>query len=344
MDSQAIEEIAMRWIVRRHEGWTDSDQAALEQWLQASTAHRIAYLRLDEAWSQAARLKALGAGLSAGVVPPRRTWSGTNPTLEATVPSRAARGKQRPAAGRRRWPAVAAVTLLLIGSSCVYWLLDRVRGDHYSTAIGGLKTLSLADGSQVTLNTNTSIRVLLRDSERRIELDRGEAFFVVAKDRARPFVVYVAGQSVIAVGTQFSVRRESDDVQVVVTEGRVNLAPAAANGGSPEPTALGAGAIAHTLSRKVIVTSHTVPEVQELLAWRRGFLSFHDTPLAEAVAEFNRYNARQIVIADTAIASILVGGNFRPNNADSFLWLLERGFPVDVEWGKERIVLKPAAR
>jgi transmembrane sensor len=339
MDSQAIEEIAMRWVVRRHDaGWTDSDQVALEQWLQAATAHRIAYLRLGEGWSQAARLKALGAGLPAGVVPPRRVWSGTNPALEATEVPRA-----RLSAGRRFWPAVAAVTLLLMGSACVYWLLDRIRGDHYSTAIGGLRTLTLADGSQVTLNTNTSIRVLLRDFERRVELDRGEAFFVVAKDRARPFVVDAAGQSVIAVGTQFSVRRESDDVQVVVTEGKVNLAQAA-NGASAAPTALGAGTIAHTLSRKVIVTSHTVPEVQELLAWRSGFLSFHDTPLAEAVAEFNRYNARQIVIADTAIAGILVGGNFRPNNSESFLWLLERGFPVDVEWGEKRIVLKPAAR
>lgn len=339
MDSQAIEEIAMRWVVRRHdEGWTDSDQAALEEWLQASTAHRISYLRLDEAWSQAARLKALGAGLPAGVVPPRRGWSGTNPALEAPEAARA----YLPAS-RRYWPAVAAVVLLLIGGASTYWLLDRIRGDHYSTAVGGLRTLTLADGSQVTLNTNTSIHVLLRDSERRVELDRGEAFFVVAKDRARPFVVDVAGQSVIAVGTQFSVRRESDDVQVVVTEGKVNLAQAA-NGGSAVPTALEAGAIAHTLSKKVIVTSHTAPEVQELLAWRRGFLSFHDTPLAEAVAEFNRYNARQIVIADTAIAGILVGGNFRPTNADSFLWLLERGFPVDVEWGQERIVLKPAVR
>jgi transmembrane sensor len=339
MDSQAIEAIAMRWVVRRHdEGWTDSDQVELEQWLQASTAHRIAYLRLDETWSQAARLKALGAGLPAGVVPPRRIWTGTNPAPETTETSRATRS-----AGWRFWPAVAAVTLLLVGGASTYWLMDRIRGDHYSTAVGGLRTLTLADGSQVTLNTNTSIHVLLRDSERRVELDRGEAFFVVARDRARPFVVDVAGQSVIAVGTQFSVRRESDDVQVVVTEGKVNLAQAA-NGGSIAPTALEAGAIAHTLSKKVIVTNHTAPEVQELLAWRRGFLSFHDTPLAEAVAEFNRYNARQIVIADTAIAGILVGGNFRPNNADSFLWLLERGFPVDVEWGQERIVLRPAAR
>jgi transmembrane sensor len=339
MDSQAIEEIAIRWVVRRHdEGWSDSDEAALEEWLQASTAHRIAYLRLRETWSQAARLKALGAGLPAGVVPPRRGWSGTNPALETTEASRATRS-----AAWRFWPAVAAVALLLIGGASTYWLLDHIRGDHYSTAVGGLRTLTLADGSQVTLNTNTSIHVLLRDSERRVELDRGEAFFVVAKDRARPFVVDVAGQSVIAVGTQFSVRRESDDVQVVVTEGKVNLAQAA-SGGSATPTPLEAGAIAHTLSKKVIVTSHTAPEVQELLAWRRGFLSFHDTPLAEAVAEFNRYNARQIVIADTAIAGILVGGNFRPTNADSFLWLLERGFPVQVEWGQERIVLKPAAR
>jgi transmembrane sensor len=106
------------------------------------------------------------------------------------------------------------------------------------------------------------------------------------------------------------------------------------------PTALGAGSIAHTLDGKVFVSKQTVPEVEQLLSWRSGFLSFHDTPLAQAVAEFNRYNERKIVIADASIAGILVGGNFRPSNADTFLSFLEREFPVEVEWGERTIAVK----
>ena len=220
----------------------------------------------------------------------------------------------------------------------LYRAFEHYGGEHYSTPVGGLRTLALADGSQVTLNTNTSLRVLLSETQRRVVLEHGEAFFCVAKDPSRPFAVDVAGQSVIAVGTQFSVRRDVDDVQVVVTEGKVNLRQISDHS-REAPTPLGEGAVALAHNAKVIVNRHSASDMQALLSWRSGFLSFHDTPLSEAVAEFNRYNTRKIVIADASIANIRVGGNFRPNNADTFLWLLEKGFPVEVQWNSQQIVL-----
>jgi transmembrane sensor len=337
MESQAIEDTAARWVARRYDdAWTDADQARLEEWLQAATAHRISYLRLETAWSHAARLQALGGGTPAGVIPPRRSWSTTGGAQDVSAE------EQNATAVRARsglWLSAAAVLVMAIAGSLLYLAVDRSRGDRYSTAVGGLETVSLGDGSQVILNTDTRIRVSLRESERRVDLERGEAFFVVAKDRSRPFVVRVGNKSVIAVGTRFSVRRESNDVQVVVTEGRVSLAP---SGGDPShaPTSLDAGAIARTLNAEVLVSEQSAPEAEQLLTWRSGFVSFHDTPLAEAVTEFNRYNIHKIVIADASIAGIRIGGNFRSNNADAFLWLLQRGFPIAVERDEERTLLK----
>jgi transmembrane sensor len=337
MDSQPIEEIAARWVARRYDdAWSDADQVRLEEWLQAATAHRISYIRLETAWSEAARLQALGAGVPAGVAPPRRSWSTTHAMQEVSA------GEQDDTAVRRRfvpWLSAAAVLVMAIAGSVLFLAVDRSRGDRYSTPVGGLETVSLGDGSQVILNTDTRIRVSLRESERHVDLERGEAFFIVAKDRSRPFVVKVGNKSVIAVGTQFSVRRQSNDVQVVVTEGRVSLAPSEGDA-SHVPTSLDAGAIARTLNAEVLVSEHSASEAVQLLNWRSGFVSFHDTPLAEAVAEFNRYNIHKIVIADASIAGIRIGGNFRSNNTDAFLWLLQRGFPIAVERNEERTLLK----
>src|SRR5882762_353090 len=86
MDSQPIEEIAARWVARRYDdAWTEADQVRLEEWLQAATAHRISYIRLETAWSEAARLQALGAGAPAGVVPPRRSWSTTRAVQDVSA-------------------------------------------------------------------------------------------------------------------------------------------------------------------------------------------------------------------------------------------------------------------
>jgi transmembrane sensor len=176
-------------------------------------------------------------------------------------------------------------------------------------------------------------------TERRVDLLQGEAFFEVAKDTARPFVVGAGDQRVIAVGTQFSVRREEGDAQIVVTEGKVRVESAAA-APSAAPQVLAAGSIAQASATGTLVQRKTLSQAEELLSWRRGSLVFHDATLAEATAEFNRYNAHKIRIADPRIGELRIAGSFRSTNADAFVRLLKRGYPLRADVDGDDIVLR----
>jgi transmembrane sensor len=240
---------------------------------------------------------------------------------------------------RRRWVALAA-SLVLALSWGVYWAATWIqRPDQYVTGIGGLQVVQLADGSEVTLNTNTRIRAYIGRAERRIELDSGEAYFAVARDPSRRFVIDVAGRSVTDIGTHFSVRRTATDVQVLVSEGRVQLSPVSA-GAASVPTVLDAGDLASTAGSETRIRRVSQSEVEQLLSWRGGFISFHDTPLTDAVAEFNRYQTHKLVIEDSSLADIQVVGRFRTNNLEGFLSLLQQGFPVIAEDSGDHISLK----
>jgi transmembrane sensor len=309
--------------------WSDSERAELEAWLNESTLHRVAFLRLDAVWKQAERLRALGASARPGII--------------------AVHGPQRDIAWYR-WLGIAAgfAVAALAGT---YLYLTHFHGiTRYSTAVGGLETIALADGSRVTLNTGTVIRVAFDRAQRRIELDTGEAYFVVAHDPSRPFTVLVANKRVAALGTEFSVRRTDDDVQVIVADGRVQLSstgPDTAGPGRPgQPQAsasLAQGAMARTRHSLVEVDQVSDGELGELLSWREGFVVFKDSSLAEAVAELNRYHLRKIVIDDPSIDNIRISGKFRAGNTEAFLWLLQQGFPVTVEQQKGQIILRRRA-
>jgi transmembrane sensor len=402
-DREAIEEAAARWLVRREGGsWEDTDEAALNAWLDAATAHRIAFLENQAAWIEAGRMKALGAGVPAGVVPPRGQWgnvlffkgaspesyppnselpnieplpinglapgaatSDPGPITPPDEPSaqsapahafaecdtvRACKAGKTFHLSSRRVVAAACLALML-AAGAYFSATDLPSGGIYTTSIGGLDQVRLPDGSRVTLNTDTSIQVRMTDKERHIDLLKGEAFFEVAKDMAHPFVVYVGDKRVMAVGTKFSVRRDSDDVEVVVTEGKVKLASAdnldavavegVTSAPMPAPALLYAGAVAKASRLGVLVRQDAQRDAERLVSWRTGYINFQDTELSAAAAEFNRYNVRKIVIADPAIEKIRVGGNFRSDNTDAFLALLQSRFPVAVEQESDRIVLRP---
>jgi transmembrane sensor len=354
MDSEAIEEAAARWFAKQKgDHWSELDQVQLDQWLQASTANRIAFIRIDTAWQHSARLKALGAGIPPGVIPPRNSWgfAGMAPTV---VPASGVSAlpeiqEETPDAGtvilpveapRRRFiPAAIAAMFTLPLIVGIAWHFLASDGKSYRTQIGKTNTIPLSDGSRVTLNTDTQIHVALDKSARHVELYKGEAFFKVAKDSNRPFIVSVGNKRIIAVGTAFSVRRDNDDVRVVVIEGRVRLERIGQEGAAPV-TQLDAGAEARTAQSGVLVEKHPLSEAEQALSWRSGYVTFQDTALSDAIAEFNRYNARKIVIEDPRIATIHIGGNFRSDNADAFLWLLQSGFPIKVEQHEDRVVLK----
>lgn len=350
--SREIEHVAARWLAQRDgDDWNEREQRRLDAWLDASTAHRVAFVRLDAAWQQSGRLQALGAGWRASGAPPRGHWvsprTGVAEDPERDVPPSATRASagvprrqgQRSRA-RGRLLAIAASLLVIVSLGLGWYRYGAVEQASYRTAIGELREVPLADGSTATLSSDSRIQVSLSRGERHVDLQQGEAFFAVAKDRARPFVVSAGGRRVIAVGTRFSVRRDATDLRVVVTQGLVRLE----SDNRPDlphqaTTLLPAGSVATASDSGVVVHSGTVQQAQEYLSWRDGFVSFHDTPLAAAVAELNRYNRRKIVIGDDRIGAMRVGGNFRWSNTDAFVRLLTRGFPIKANRDGDAVVL-----
>jgi transmembrane sensor len=367
VSSKQIERTAAAWLASRDAGgWSERDRAELEAWLAAATAHRVAFVRLEEAWRQSDRLKALGAGLPRGVVPPRGQWTGyqlgsrgrdeespavrSQPDALNEIPSPAVpidavnlvfAPRQRIARPYRIGFAVAAVSLLLTGSLALGWrYYPTVQPVSYSTAMGDMESMSLADGSQAQLSSDSRILVALSRRERHVDLQHGEAYFHAAKDPGRPFVVSAGGHRVVAVGTRFSVRRDREGLRVVVTEGLVRLESDPGPDGRRQPsTLLPAGSVAVADQARILVRSGTLEEAEQYLSWRDGFLTFHDTALADAAAEFNRFNTRKIVIADPEVGAMRVGGNFRWSNTEVFVRLLEQGFPVRAERDGDAIVL-----
>jgi transmembrane sensor len=372
--SRQIEAQAASWLARRDApGWLPADEAALNAWLAESTAHKVAFVRLEAAWTASQKLKALGAGIPKGVIPAPGLWRRSrflrSRSGSAVEPARAATGARTGSRRMRLALYGLAASLLVAAAVGGVWLLWP-GGSVYRTTVGGLEAVPLTDGSKVTLNTDTDVRIELSPSERRVDLQQGEAFFEVAHDAARPFVVRAGDKRVVAVGTKFSVRRDGDEVWVVVTEGTVRLEdrrarsasaparpqPLSSSSSDPplspsetaiEPSSTGsanfvllpAGSVAHAADAGVLVKEETAAEAEAALSWRQGYVALHDTPIADAAAEFNRYNTRKIVIADPDVGEIRIGGNFRSTSTDAFVRLLADAFPIRVDEREEEIVL-----
>ena len=317
--------MAAAWFARRESvAWEAADQISLESWLNEATSHRIAYLRLVAAWERSGRLKALGAGIPAGTIPPREAWGFQAAGGEVKPPSESVNPKRK-----SRWLGALAAGLVAMTVAITLWFVSTTHEPTYSTQVGAVATVPLSDGSTITLNTDSEIHVNLGSTERVVSLDRGEAFFEVAKDLGRPFVVKIGNKRVTAVGTQFAVRRDHSGIHLLVTDGRVEVIHQSLLSRSGA-TAVAAGFEARTEGDSVYVDQAKPSQVDDSLSWRGGYLVFHETPLAEAIAEFNRYNTRKIVITDPTIASLRIGGRFRFTDSAAFLWLLQNGFPVNV--------------
>ena len=348
-DSRQIEALAADWLARRDaDGWTADEQQGLDTWLTASARHKVAFLRLQSAWAETGRLQALAAGLPAGTLPPRRGAMADEdgPKADARPDLRGLTFAPRDRSGRRRrgWQHGLAAALALVAIGSVAWGSWQLTGREqasYASAVGRIETVTLPDGSTATLSSDSRLEVQLSRGERHVALAKGEAFFDVAHDARRPFVVEADGRRVAAVGTRFSVRRDPEEIRVVVTEGKVRLESRAGPDGAAQPVSLlPAGSVATAGRNGVLVRSVPVADAERYLEWREGFLTFDDTSLADAAAEFNRFNTRKLELGDAAVADLRVGGNFRWSNAEGFAHLLEQGFPVRAERHADRIVLR----
>lgn len=338
---EQTEQAAAAWLLKRNDPqWSAVDEDAFEQWLAQAPGNRVSFVRLESIWSDADRLKSIASGLPKGVPPRGAIEQSPFFTLKQSVPPfDHVKEKSAESPRRVRFLAIAASVITLVAAGVLLNKSGFFAGDTYRTAIGGLSTIPAADGSLVTLNTNSKVKIHFTELERRIELTQGEAFFEVAKDPKRPFIVYAGDRRVVAIGTKFSVRRSADDIRVVVTDGKIRLdAPSSAQ--AKEELFLAAGAVAEVNHNNVTVKRKSVPEVEQALSWRSGYIMLDGTPLSEAVAEFNRYNIRQLAIGDPSLAVLKMEGNFRANNLDGFVRLLEEGFEIQAgEAPSDRIVL-----
>jgi transmembrane sensor len=207
---------------------------------------------------------------------------------------------------------------MLIGISIYFFISAAI-----TTAIGEQRVITLADGTRIELNTQSRLQVRYDKEVRKVVLVSGEAYFEVAHE-PRPFVVEAGPRKILALGTVFVVRRErASDGEMMVTllEGRVAVAPVNVPNVLPnrppsEVTVLSPGKRFRMRSAAAAVIDS--PPLEQQTAWMRGQLIFENTPLREAVAEFNRYNAIPIRIATPAAGDIPVGGVFRTSDSVSF--------------------------
>lgn len=234
--------------------------------------------------------------------------------------------------------AASLLVAIMVAASFVWLDARHVERHAWQTAVGEQQVVHMTDGSTATLSSDTELHTALKRHERDLQLVRGEAFFDVAKDRSRPFVVHVNGRRVVAVGTRFSVRRDGENkLRVVVTDGLVQLR----SGHDPTQRVqdLPVGSIATVSGGDIAVRHLPLAQAREYLSWRNGYVVFRDTPLAAAVAEFNRYNRHKIVITEPSLDSLRVGGNFRVDNGPAFVRLLQQVLPVRARQRDHHIAL-----
>lgn len=208
--------------------------------------------------------------------------------------------------------AIAAAALIGVAGG---WQYLRQRG-RFSTGKGETKVVALKDGSVVTLNTASEIRVNYSDSVRAVELVHGEALFDVAKNKARPFVVAAGDTSVKVVGTSFTVRRlDAAPVQVLVREGIVEVSKMRAR-----PVRLVANMLAEAPADDSVIAARpvAVAQLNRALAWQKGQIVFEGETLAQAAEEFARYSDTRIVIEDPALAREEIAGLFKATDPVGF--------------------------
>lgn len=353
---RAIAGQAAAWVLRSDRGLSAAEQDEFSSWLAADPRHGAELARHRAHWTRLDRLA---------------RWQpehSEQPNPDLLAPPLRSR--------LRRWAFVGAAGLGLAACAVLAFrtivrespppasappaVAPPVTATVTATAPGPRR---LEDGTVVDLNRDAELLVQFSPGERRVRLVRGEAHFNVKRNPARPFIVEAAGIDVRAVGTAFNVRIAAAEVEVLVTEGHVQVGPAEATAAALVPAAAGERpAAAETArppaipllgarQRAVIslrpqaeppqIATLTAGEIERVLAWQDKLLDFTATPLADVVAEFNRRNVTQLVVPDAALGAVRISARFRSENIEGFVHLLEVGFSATAERrGDSEIVLR----
>ena len=322
-DVKHAEQVAAEWLMRMEDGEESAEQRlAFQQWLSASELHVQAFRRLAELWGALDQLEELKDYMAAADLV----------EVRANKPSR--RGLLAMAASFVVAGAGGVIVLQSLDKEAVY-------EEQFATHLGEIRTINLPDGSDIELNTASSVSIRFDNNARVIQLWSGEAYFDVAKDVARPFSVETNAGSVKAVGTAFSVRLDESEVDVMVRNGRVQLfsAPSTARDSSDRTVRIPGSALGEIAAgqrarfQKEVHQIESVPvrALDQKLAWRNGMLAFTGDPLGDVVSEMSRYTHVSIEVEDAALAAMPITGYFRTGEVDAMLDAFELVGGIKVE-------------
>jgi transmembrane sensor len=311
------DEQASLWAVRLEcSELSAADRAELDGWLSADPARR----------ELLSRYCTLSARLDFAL-----------PELEASGAVKAPAAAASRRAGFGGWTlAIGGMSLAAVAAGVLWFGYASHRPETIAAANGERRSFTLSDGSKIELNANTSLLVDNGRSERRVHLDSGEAFFVVSKDKSRPFIVETPAGSVRVTGTRFDVLSETpSELIVTVEEGKVQVRPG--HGGdvtSPDPFVLNAGDKLSSEQGGTRLAALTSAEVEDAIAWRTGHIVCSGMPLSEVLARFAHYHGLKITTTSGA-AIMKVGGLFNLDDLDGFLTQLTQVFKVRVKHGAD---------
>ncbi|MPY69011.1 MAG: DUF4880 domain-containing protein [Alphaproteobacteria bacterium] len=303
-----VEDEAVTWFVLlRDEAATAEDRARFAAWLNADLRHRQAWREVERLWG----------GLDA-----------LRPRDAAVVPVAGGRGNaasRRRADSRKRLAAIAATLFLIVAAAGLWASLPTgfaagLLADHRTTT-AEQRTIALPDGSTIVIGASSALSLAFEGAPRRVTLHRGEAYFAVVPDPARPFAVAAGDGTITVLGTEFDVKRSGGRTRVAVASGIVEV-----SAGRAAPLRLEAGQGARFGTRGVQRISRL--DVADIGFWRDGRLIFHGAPLAEVLRDLERYRTGRIVVTDEAIAALPVTGVFDTGHTDAALDTIARTLPV----------------
>lgn len=321
---------AASWFVRLQRRPSDNElRDAFEAWLASDPRHPVEWAQVSGTWDRLGELK-------------------DEPEILAAREALRAELAQTKRAPQMRWAAGIAAIVLAGGAALGLgsWRQSQQQAEQpaavataqaiavYRTPVGGQQTIALEDGSKVTLSTDSEVRLTEWGAHRALTVVRGEAYFKVAKNPERPFVVTAAGRSVTALGTAFDVRVDPGQWSVSLIEGKIRVADTDAS-------------VDLTPGRHLTQVGDTpwtveTRNVAELATWREGRLVFDNRPLASIVDEMNRYSARKVRITDPALAATPLSGRFKSGDVAGFVATLEAyGMARGVETSSTTIELRP---
>ncbi len=298
-----IEEEAARLVVRLTGCDDAGERGPTHDWAAQSPAHAVAFARAEAAWEAAERLRACPPPIAPESV------AGPAGRIEAIF--------------TRRRVMAAVVTASLVAGLLTIALEKVTAVDRYRTEVGQQRSVMLADGSRVRLNTATTIEVAIHGDQRVVHLLDGEALFDVAPDAHRAFVVHANGSVTQALGTRFNLRIRSQLVELTVTRGAV-----AVRDGASATRRITAGDGAAIRDGLIVQTTLANGALRQRTEWARGVIDLTGASLGQAVDEFNRYRRNPLVIGDSRLATLRVTGRFHTLSSAFFVAQVEQHFAL----------------